>query len=296
MPEIKISQNIIQKPRIVIFGTTGRLGKLVVQRLQAENYPVLAVGRSIRKCKSLGCPYEIVNFSKRKNPTGFVKKDDVVLNLAHARFTEKVAEFLPNKKQRFIVIGSTRYLTKFPDDYARQVIQAQDFLEKSNFQWTMLHPTMIYGAEGEDNVQRLMRLIQFSPILPLPMKGKSLVQPIYVHDVCGAIIKSIRTDATIGKAIHIGGPDQMSYAQFVKIIAETMNRKAIIFPIPLIFLKLLSPLSRKLSFLPTIQKDEIQRLSEDKIVDITEMKKILISKPTPLTTGLEETMMIFNKR
>ena len=149
-----------QKPRIVIFGTTGRLGKLVVQKLQAENYPILAVGRSIRKCKSLGCPYEIVNFNKRKNPEGFVKKNDIVLNLAHARFTKKVASFLPNPKQRFIVIGSTRYLTHFPDNYAKQVTDAQAFLTESQYQWTMLHPTMIYGAEGEDNVQRLMKLIR----------------------------------------------------------------------------------------------------------------------------------------
>ncbi len=36
----------------------------------------------------------------------------------------------------------------------------------------MLHPTMIYGAQGEDNVQRLARLLRRLPVVPLPGGGR----------------------------------------------------------------------------------------------------------------------------
>ena len=47
----------------------------------------------------------------------------------------------------------------------------------------LLHPTMIYGAEGEDNVQRLAAVLRRLPIIPLPAGGSALVQPIHQSDV-----------------------------------------------------------------------------------------------------------------
>ena len=51
----------------------------------------------------------------------------------------------------------------------------------------MLHPTMIYGAQGEDNVQRLAALLRRLPLVPLPDGGTALVQPIHQDDVTRAI-------------------------------------------------------------------------------------------------------------
>ena len=59
----------------------------------------------------------------------------------------------------------------------------------------MLHPTMIYGAEGEDNVRRLAALLRRLPVVPLPA-GAGLVQPIHQDDVTRASVRRSTTTGT----------------------------------------------------------------------------------------------------
>ena len=60
----------------------------------------------------------------------------------------------------------------------------------------MLHPTMIYGAQGEDNVQRLAALLRRLPFVPLPGGGRALVQPIHQDDVTRAIRAALSVRGT----------------------------------------------------------------------------------------------------
>ena len=66
----------------------------------------------------------------------------------------------------------------------------------------MLHPTMIYGAEGEDNVRRLEALMRRLPNVPLPAGGRSLVQPIHQSDVTRAILAAL--GSSLDRAVHDG--------------------------------------------------------------------------------------------
>lgn len=52
----------------------------------------------------------------------------------------------------------------------------------------MLHAAMIYGAEGENNVQRLAALMRPLPVAPLPGGGGALVQPVHQDDVTRCLL------------------------------------------------------------------------------------------------------------
>ena len=95
--------------------------------------------------------------------------------------------------RHFVLLGSTRKFTRWPDAHGLGVLAGEAAFRKSSRFGVMLHPTMIYGAEGEDNVQRLVRLLKRLPFVPLPGGGKALVRPIYQGDVTRSIRAAIDT-------------------------------------------------------------------------------------------------------
>lgn len=151
----------------------------------------------------------------------------------------------------------------------------------------MLHPTMIYGAQGEDNVQRLARLLRRLPVIPLPGGGKALVQPIYQDDVTRCILAAIDIVWTGPEAIVIAGPSPLPYADFVRAIARALGlRSPRIVPVPGALLIAAAPLTRVLPGFPTIRATEIRRLLEEKAFEVEAMQDRLGIAPIPLADGL----------
>ncbi|MBV8456743.1 MAG: NADH-ubiquinone oxidoreductase, partial [Acetobacteraceae bacterium] len=101
-----------------------------------------------------------------------------VVSCAHARYAGAVLAAVPPKVS-FVFLGSTRKFTRWPDAHATGAIEGQTASLGSGRPGVMLHPTMIYGAEGENNVQRLAGLLRWLPVVPLPAGGRALVQPIF---------------------------------------------------------------------------------------------------------------------
>src|SRR6185312_17103994 len=116
-----------------------------------------------------------------------------VVSCAHARHAPSVLAAAP-AGARFVFLGSTRKFTRWPDAHGRGVQAGEAAFLASGRAGVMLHPTMIYGAEGEDNVQRLAALLRRLPVVPLPDGGRALVQPIHQDDVTRAIRAALEVD------------------------------------------------------------------------------------------------------
>ena len=120
---------------------------------------------------------------------------------AHARHAGAVIDAAP-ADARLIFLGSTRKFTRWPDAHGNGVLAGEAAFLASGRAGVMLHPTMIYGAQGEDNVQRLAALLRRLPVVPLPGGGKALVQPIHQDDVTRAIRAAL--DHRVGRAAIAG--------------------------------------------------------------------------------------------
>lgn len=184
-----MSRNIT--PRIVIFGATGRLGQLLVRKFHAQGNAVLSLGRNKAALDGLPGGTREHDLKKQYDGAPFIHTGDHVINVAHASHTSAILKLCPSDIERLIVIGSTRYLTRLPDAKADEVRTAAKVLQDSTLRWVLLHPTMIYGAAGENNVQRMAALIRRFHIVPLPGGGSSLIQPIHINDVAEAVMKAV---------------------------------------------------------------------------------------------------------
>jgi nucleoside-diphosphate-sugar epimerase len=186
-----------------------------------------------------------------------------------------------------VLMGSTRRFSQWPDAHGDGVRAGEAAFLASGHRGVMLHPTMIYGAQGEDNVRRLAALIARLPAAPLPGGGRALVQPIHQDDVTRCLIAAATQDWAAAETIIIAGPNPLPYRDFLRAVAGAAGlRTPRILPIPALPLRLLAPLTRIIPGLPSVGAQEIRRLTEDKAFDIEPMRRILGVDPMPLDRGL----------
>ena len=208
-----------------------------------------------------------------------------IASSAHARHAAAIIAAAP-VAARLVLMGSTRRFTQWPDEHGRGVIAGEAALMASGRDGVMLHPTMIYGAQGEDNVRRLAVLLRRLPVLPLPGGGRALVQPIHQDDVTRCLVAALAYPWQGPRTLVIAGPAAVSYADFCRAIASAVGLPPPrIIPLPAWLLIAASPLTL-LPGLPHIWPAEIRRLMEDKAFDIAPMIERLRVTPRALSDGL----------
>jgi uncharacterized protein YbjT (DUF2867 family) len=270
-------------------GASGRTGAALCSSLLADAAPFVPVVRDAAKWSALGlgCTPVVADITDGVSLRRALSGATRIVCCAHARHAGAVLAAAP-PDARFVFIGSTRKFTRWPDEHGSGVIAGETALLASGRSGVMLHPTMIYGASGENNVQRLAAVLRRLPLVPLP-RGAGMVQPIHQDDVTRAIRAALTHGWDGPAALVIAGPGAVSYADFVRAVARAAGLRAPRFvPVPLLLLRGLA-LAGAAVRLPRIRGNEIRRLGEDKAFDIEAMRAVLGVEPVPLAEGLART-------
>ncbi len=278
-------------PRIHVIGASGRSGAALCRALLGSGRAVVPVVRRATRwaATGMGTAPRIADLADAGALGAALADATLVVSCAHARHTDPILAASP-AGARFVLLGSTRKFTRWPDAHASGVIAGETAFLAAGRAGVMLHPTMIYGAQGEDNVQRLAMLLRRLPVVPLPGGGRALVQPIHQDDVTAAILAAIDRAWDGPNTLVIAGPAPLPYADFVRAVAAAagLGRKRIV-AVPGGLLLALAPLLRLMPGLPTVRSAELQRLQEDKAFDIGPMRARLGLAPLPLAAGLART-------
>jgi nucleoside-diphosphate-sugar epimerase len=272
---------------IHVVGASGRSGAVLCRALLRAGLTPVPVVRDGGKWQRLGMP-GAARIADLRDPAAMAAAlGDArrVVSCAHARHAGAILRAAPAAR-RFVFLGSTRRYTRWPDEHGTGVLAGEAEFLASGRPGVMLHPTMIYGAQGEDNVQRLAALLRRLPVVPLPGGGRALVQPIHQDDVTAAILASLDIMWDGPHTLVIAGPSPLPYAGFVREVAHAAGlRPPRIVPLPALLLRAAAPLT-VLPGLPRIRGAEIRRLLEDKDFDIAPMRAVLGIEPVPLEAGL----------
>ncbi|MEY3731984.1 MAG: hypothetical protein RLZZ57_2740 [Pseudomonadota bacterium] len=273
---------------ISLIGATGRSGQALARALLAEDAAFIPVVRDAAKWAALGLPGapRIADLADAAALRLALQGAEIVISTAHARHAPAILAAAP-ADARLVLMGSTRRYSRWADAHGDGVRAGEAAFLASGRAGVMLHPTMVYGAQGEDNVQRLAALLRRLPFAPLPGGGLSLVQPIHQSDVTRALLAAARHDWTGPQAMVIAGPKPMPYRDFLAAVvrAAGLGPRPVL-PLPVGLLRALAGLTRLIPGLPSIGADEIRRLTEDKAFDIAPMRDILGVLPIPLEQGL----------
>ena len=270
-----------------VIGASGRSGLALCASLLDAAVPVVPVVRDPGKWHASGLAGAPLVADLRAHGTlrQALAGATRIVSCAHARHTLAILDAAP-PAARLVLLGSTRKFTRWPDAHGDGVLAGEAALLGSLHCGVMLHPTMIYGSAGEDNVQRLAALLRRLPVLPLPGGGRFLVQPIHQSDVTRAIRAALDRAWDAPASLVIAGPEPVRYADFVRAVGAAAGVRRRIVPFPAGPLILAAGLTRRLAALPTVRPEEIRRLMEDKAFDIAPMRTLLGFHPISLAEGL----------
>jgi nucleoside-diphosphate-sugar epimerase len=270
-----------------VIGASGRSGAALCRSMHADGLHIVPVVRSEARWHGTNLPSEprVADLMQPQKLSAALQDAENIVSCAHARHTAAILAAAPSPA-KFVFLGSTRKFTRWPDAHGNGVLAGEAAFLASGRCGVMLHPTMIYGAEGEDNVQRLAALLRRVPFVPLPDGGTSLVQPIHQDDVTACIRAALDIAWLRAETLIIAGPVPMRYVDFVRSVARAVGLSPPkIISLPAALLRAATLVTSLV--LPRIGPDEIRRLTEDKAFDVTEMRVRLGVAPRSLEEGLK---------
>lgn len=271
--------------KIAVLGASGKIGRALVDELRTDGYNAIGIGRHANR---LSPPFRIGDFSNPQSLRSALTDATHVVSCAHARAVGVILPNIPDGVDRVVLMGSTRRFTQYTDIAAQEVAVAEAEFVDSGLPGTMLHPTMIYGAIGENNVQRVAAYLHKIRVVPLPRGGRSLIQPIHVDDVIGCIRAALIRPEALGAPVVIAGPTPMTYRAMIEAVGSSISRRPIVVPLPMALLWA-TRLTPFLPGIPTIFAAEVQRLLEDKAFDVEPMRQRLGIEPRSFAAGLGAT-------
>jgi uncharacterized protein YbjT (DUF2867 family) len=185
--------------RLLVVGGSGFLGGYVLQEAARHGHEVLALARSQAAARAVAAcgarPLAGDLDRPRQLDEAFAAaRCEALLCLAslgrgHGPGIVAAAEEAGLPRAVFV---STTAVTTALHPPTRQVrLAAEQQIRGCGLDWTILRPTMIYGAAGDRNLSRLLRLLSRSPVLPVPAAGDCLHQPVHVADVAAAVLATL---------------------------------------------------------------------------------------------------------
>ena len=279
--------------KIAVLGATGKTGRYLVAELCERGHSVTAIGRSEVRLARLDpqAARIVADLESIESIAGALNGVEAVVSLAHARHTGAVLASLPKSCSRVILTGSTRRFTSLPDPAGEQVRAAEEAFGAADRAGVMLHPSMIYGAPDDRNVNRILRYLRRWPKwlpapVPLPAGGRRTVQPVFVDDVVAAFIGALTRPSALGAPVVVAGPEPMRYAEMIETCARALGRRVVILPLPLWLGIAAASILRMIGVRGAPKPAELRRADEDKAFDIVPLEQRLGVRPRAFAEGL----------
>jgi nucleoside-diphosphate-sugar epimerase len=231
--------------------------------------------------------------------TGMAEPYDVLLHVAHIRHTPVLMRLAESHAvRRVVLVHTTGMYSRFQEYGARYREIDSAILSRpadATPPWTILRPTMIYGnaapnrASGRDhNLHRVILALARWPIFPV-IGARALFQPVHVDDVAAAVVAVAGCAACGGQAFDISGATVASYGEILTTIAELLDRRPILMPVPMGAAEAAVMLGERLTRgrVP-ITVEQIRRLQEDKVFDHNSATTAFGFRPRGLRDGIAE--------
>ncbi len=280
--------------RLLITGGSGFLGGYVIEEARRRGHDVVALARSDTAALAVGrCGAEPLS-GDLDDPAGL---PDVfssahcssLLNIASLGFGHAPAIVAAARSaglDRAVFVSTTAVSTRLPARSQAVRLDAEEQIRESGLKWTILRPTMIYGAPGDRNLSRLLTLLPRVPLLPVPGGGRHLQQPVHVADVAGAVLSAAERPESAGTTYDIAGPEPLSFAELLRDAARAVGSRTRFVAVPLSPLVAAARGYELLAARPRIRAEQLQRLAEDKEFSIEDAARDLGYAPRSFAEGI----------
>ena len=127
----------------------------------------------------------------------------------------------------------------------------------------ILKPSIVYSVD-DNFTTKFMRLLSLLPVMPLYYSGKTKFTPIHVSDLSNIIFEIVEKQIT-GETIECIGPDVLTFKEMLIKILNSINKKRILFTLPLPLAKINAKLFQMMPK-PILTMDQLKLLKYDNVI------------------------------
>src|SRR5580658_811641 len=282
--------------RLLVVGGSGFLGGHVLREAARRGHQTLALARSPEAARAVAAygarPLAGDLDDGRHLDEAFAAARCEVLvclaSLGHGHGPGIVAAAEEAGITRAVFVSTTAVTTALHPPTRQIRLTAEEQIRGCGLDWTILRPTMIYGAPGDRNLSRLLPLLRRAAALPVPATGGCLHQPVHVGDVADAVLDALQRPAATGSLYNVAGPEPLPFAELLRTCARAVGSRTRLVPVPLAPLVTLARGYERLSRHPRIRAEQLLRLAEDKAFAIDDAIRDLGYAPRSFATGIDD--------
>jgi NADH dehydrogenase len=123
----------------------------------------------------------------------------------------------------FVSTIAVKFRDKAHYHYALSKEQAEEAVNRSTINHTIVRPALILGAEAE--LWRRLSEHAKAPVVLVFGDGKVKIQPIYIEDLIDCLLAIIAENEFRGHTLELGGPEAITFDDFFKRIHLTVHHK-----------------------------------------------------------------------
>ena len=269
-----------------LYRGTRQIGRHLTRTSTNKNYLVTVVTRNLHKkgtvLKLGGNPgyIEIIetNIFDENKLNDLFKDKDICINLVGIISENKKNKFknihtyfptLLSKKcekfklKQFIHISALGIDKAKDSKYAMSKLEGEKNILENFSKTTILRPSVVYSVD-DNFTTNLMTLLSLLPIFPLYYEGKTKFSPIHVSELCEIILEIVEK-CIIEKIVECVGPEELSFKEILKKLLVSIEKKRILFNLPLFLAKIIIFFLEKLPK-PLITQDQLTLLKYDNVI------------------------------
>ncbi len=220
--------------RILVTGATGFIGRRLVPALLEEGHEVRAMTRHPETYDGPGEPVagDVHDAATLAEPLRGVEVayylvhslDDADFERKDADAARAFAKAAAEEGVRQIV-----YMGGLGDDseemsaHLRSRREVEALLGETGIPVTVLRAAIVVG-HGGISWELTRQLVKNLPAMVVPKWASTRTQPIAVDDVVRYLVGVCGREEALGQVYEIGGPDQLTYADMLRVAAEGRHR------------------------------------------------------------------------
>lgn len=170
--------------------------------------------------------------------------------------------------KRFILMSANGVRENATTEYYKTKYRAEEYLKKSNLEWTIFRPSVIFGDESEKNknfISVIINLLKIPLFFPVIGDGNYRFQPISLKNLADAVVTSLDNNNSIGKTYTACGLDVLTYNEIIDIVMDALGKKKIKVHLPIKMMKFVAKYFDKFEWFP-FSRDQITMLLEENIL------------------------------